>query len=81
MVYSSFWEHWTVLQAVVSSVLVRRTCDSIPGDANGKVCGTLMNKGRIFFFLFSVISFCSLFLSFFSPSLLLTLNIIINKSS
>ena len=50
MVYGSFWEHWTVLQAVVSSVLVRRTCDSIPGDANGKVCGTLMNKGRIFFF-------------------------------
>ena len=55
MVYSSFWEHWTVLQAVVLSVLVRRTCDSIPGDANGKVCGTLMNKGRIFFF-FSFLS-------------------------
>ena len=26
------------LRAVVRSVLVRRTCDSIPGDANGKVC-------------------------------------------
>ena len=36
------------LQAVVWSVLVRRTCDSIPGDANGKVCGTK----DVFFFSF-----------------------------